>query len=164
MSAPRTVVGAAAPHRSVQLEVSSHVTLQGEPVQVTLQVALPLQLTVPPLPTLSRQLEPRQTMLAPLVAITSQLDPSVQVASQVDPQLALHAALVHPRWHPADAALHPFTALQPHVRPLGHAQPVALHAQSVAGHPGPLGPKQAVRPRASRTSRTAGSVADAARH
>jgi hypothetical protein len=91
------VIGASVPQTSVQLDVSSQVTLHGEPLQVTLQAALAVQLTVPPVPISKRQLEPRQTMLEPLEATTSHVAPSVQVASHVEAQLPLHAAVVQMR-------------------------------------------------------------------
>ncbi len=90
-------MGASVPHRSVQLDVSSQVTLQGDPAHVMLQLALCLQSALPPVPMVKVQLDARQTMFAPLAPITVHVAPSVQVASQVDAQLPLHALVAHER-------------------------------------------------------------------
>jgi len=120
-------MAASVPQISVQLDVASHVTVHGDPAQVTLQFELAVQETSPPVPTTKSQLEPRHTMLAPVVAVTRQVAPSVHVASHVDAQLPLQAAVVQNRWQPLETALHPLAIVQPQERPSGQAQPAALH-------------------------------------
>lgn len=90
-------MGASVPQRSVQLDVSSQLTVQGDPAHTTLQLADCAQLTMPPVPTVKSQLDARQTMLAPLVPITSHVAPSVHVASHVDAQLPAHDDVVQAR-------------------------------------------------------------------